>query len=281
MPMNTSPPQNILTRIVRTKQSEVVARCRVQPVEQLKEIVMDQPPPRGFAAAIETKVTSGGAAVIAEIKKASPSRGVICVDFDPGEIAIAYEQAGAACLSVLTDESWFQGCDEYLRLARCNTSLPVLRKDFIIDVYQVYEARAIGADCVLLIVSILDIKALHEYYNLATELGMDVLVEVHNQQELDTALTLSPMLLGINNRDLNTFEVNLDTTLALLDSIPAGIRVITESGIHDQEDVARMLSHQVYGFLVGEALMGAASPGQALTALFGSHLDLYATLRHP
>ncbi len=258
------PEPDILARIVRKKRSEVASRRIERPVEQLEEAIQALPPARGFSAAIAARIARRQPAVIAEIKKASPSQGVICAAFDPPRIARSY--ASATCLSVLTDESFFQGSDECLQAVRRAVSLPVLRKDFIIDAYQVYEARAIGADCILLIVSILDIETLHEYYSLARSLGLDVLVEVHNRQELDTALTLSPELLGINNRNLKTFTVDLNTTLELLPFIPPGIRVITESGIRNRQDVARMRG--VHGFLVGEALMKQADPGRALEMLF-------------
>ncbi len=258
---------DILSRIVQKKHSEVKSRRAARPVEQLREAIEELPPPREFVAAMASPLAARQPAVIAEIKKASPTKGVICTAFDPSRIARSYESAGAVCLSVLTDESFFQGNDECLQMARSQVSLPVLRKDFIIDAYQVYEARAIGADCILLIVSILDIGELHEYYSLAMRLGMGVLVEVHNRQELDIALTLSPEMLGINNRNLNNFTVDLNTTLDLLPFIPAGIQVITESGIHTRQDLARLLSKGVYGFLIGEAFMTQAEPGRALEQL--------------
>ena len=295
---------DILSKIVRKKRLEVKARCAARPVAQLKEEIEGLPPPRGFVAAMftasrftatrvattrfpetrfpeirapETRAPEARAtplaarqvAVIAEIKKASPSQGVICATCDPAQIARSYERAGATCLSVLTDESFFQGSDAALQMARSQVSLPVLRKDFVIDAYQVYEARAIGADCILLIASILDIQELHDYYILAVRLGMDVLVEVHNRQELDKALTLSPKMLGINNRNLNDFTVDLNVTLDLLPFIPADIQVITESGIHTRQELARMQSKGVYGFLIGEAFMSQADPGKALEQLFG------------
>ncbi len=259
---------DILTTIVAHKKTEIAARRQVKPIHVLKEEIRSQHKARGFVDAIRKRASRRQAAIIAEIKKASPSKGVIREDFRPVEIAKSYEKAGAACLSVLTDEKFFQGADEYLREAKGATSLPVIRKDFIVDPYQVYEARALGADCILLIVSVLDVDSLHSLYDLAGYLGMDVLVEVHDAEELDAALTLSPKLLGINNRDLKTFNVDLNTTLDLLHKMPAGVTVVTESGIHQRADVARMLSSDVFGFLVGEAFMREADPGNALESLF-------------
>jgi len=211
---------------------------------------------------------AGRAAVIAEIKKASPSRGILREDFDPEQIAISYENGGAACLSVLTDIDFFKGADAYLQQARAACSLPVLRKDFVIDPYQVYEARALGADCILLIVAALDDDLLRELLQLAGELGMDALVEVHDATELQRALAMPAPLLGINNRDLRTFETRLDTTLGYLQQIPDDRLVVTESGIHTVDDVALMRSHGVNCFLVGEAFMRAPEPGAKLAELF-------------
>lgn len=264
------PEPNILTTIVARKYEELresAARCPLGEIKALADAADD---PRGFIDAIRARVAAGKPAVIAEIKKASPSQGVIREHFEPATIASSYAEAGAACLSVLTDVDFFQGANEYLAQARAAVTLPVLRKDFIVDPYQVYEARAIGADCILLIASILDIQQMHELNELAQSLAMDVLVEVHDRTELDKALTLDPPLLGVNNRDLRTFEVNLDTTLELLASIPAGTVVVTESGIHQAADVAMMLAHQVQTFLVGEAFMRQADPGAGLRALFGT-----------
>jgi len=224
--------------------------------------------PRGFVAAIESKIHTGNAAVIAEIKKASPSKGLLREHFVPAEIAKSYEDNGAACLSVLTDQDFFQGHEDFLQQARNATKLPVIRKDFIIDPYQVYEARAINADCILLIVSALDDIQLAELSDLAMHLDMDVLVEVHDLEELERALFLNLPLIGINNRNLSTFETNLSTTLDLLARIPKEHTVITESGIHTPEDVALMREHQVNGFLIGEAFMRADNPGQQLKQLF-------------
>jgi len=260
--------KDILTTIVEKKHEEVAARRLDYSMFELKEQIKRQHKPRGFIDAIKKKMGRRQAAIIAEIKKASPSKGVIREDFDPIFIADSYENSGATCLSVLTDVHFFQGADEHLVMVKSHTSLPVLRKDFIVEGYQIYEARAIGADCILLIASILDIERMHEFYDLATGLGLDVLVEVHNKDELDKALTLSPRMIGINNRDLKSFEVDLNTTLDLLSAIPEGVMVITESGIRQRTDVVRMLSNDVYGFLVGEAFMKEDDPGQALEFLF-------------
>ena len=225
-------------------------------------------PPRDFVGALRAKLAAGRPAVIAEIKKASPSKGVIRPDFKPAEIAASYEKGGAACLSVLTDRDYFQGCADYLMQARAACALPVLRKDFIIDPYQVYEARAMGADCILLIVAALESPAMQALEALAFELGMAVLVESHNASELDLALQLRTPLQGINNRNLRTFEVSLDRTLSLLPKIGDDRIVITESGILAPDDVARMRGHGVNSFLVGEAFMRAADPGVELARLF-------------
>lgn len=260
--------KDILTTIVEKKTEEIARRRGSVPVYDLKEQIRRQHRPRGFVAAIKKRLGRKQAVIIAEIKKASPSKGVIREDFDPISIAASYEKSGAACLSVLTDVHFFQGSDEYLVMVKGHTSLPVLRKDFIIEAYQIYEARAIGADCILLIASLLDIETLHEFYDLALSLGMDVLVEVHNQEELDKSLTLKPSIIGINNRNLKTFEVDLNTTLDLLHAVPDDVVVITESGIRKRTDVVRMLSNNVYCFLVGEAFMKEPDPGQALEYLF-------------
>ncbi len=260
---------DILTEIVRHKAAEVTARAARTPVAMVRARVQQALAPRSFVDAIESRVQAGQAAVIAEIKKASPSKGVIRPDFDPAQIAASYERGGATCLSVLTDEKYFQGADAYLTEAKSACGLPVLRKDFVIDAYQVWEARAIGADCVLLIVAALGDAQLSELSHLALDLGMDVLVEVHDAAELQRALPLHLPLIGINNRNLRTFETSLDTTLDLLDQVPDDRIVITESGIHSPADVARMRRHGVQGFLVGEAFMRADDPGARLAELFG------------
>ncbi|MES9940024.1 MAG: indole-3-glycerol phosphate synthase TrpC [Candidatus Thiodiazotropha sp. 6PLUC2] len=259
---------DILKKIVRRKLEEIAARVDVCSLESLKEQLSHSSEPRGFADAIAGKIDAGQAGVIAEIKKASPSKGVLREDFRPAEIASSYQKGGAACLSVLTDIDFFQGCDEYLQQARAACQLPVIRKDFIIDPYQVYEARAIDADCILLIVACLNDQQLNSLNDLAHELGMDVLIEVHDEAELKRALAVDNRLIGINNRNLRSFEVTLDTTLGLLQQIPSERIVVTESGILDREDVTRMRSHQVNAFLVGEAFMRAEDPGARLKTLF-------------
>jgi indole-3-glycerol phosphate synthase len=259
---------DILRRILARKAEEVSERAARVPLAELEARCADLPDPRGFVAALEAKIEAGDAAVIAEIKKASPSKGVIRPDFDPAQIAGSYEQGGAACLSVLTDLDFFQGRDEYLQKARAACSLPVLRKDFVIDPYQVVEARVLGADCILLIAAALDDAQLLGLTLLAAEFELDVLVEVHDRVELERALELPVRLIGINNRDLRTFEVSLDTTLALRDRVPADRLLVTESGIHAPDDVARMRRAGVHAFLVGEAFMRAPDPGTELARLF-------------
>ncbi len=262
---------DILNKILAVKQEEVAAASKVKPLAAVRaeaEAQRDQTPPRDFVGAIRSKIATGKAAVIAEIKKASPSKGVLREDFRPAEIAADYAAHGAACLSVLTDRQFFQGAPEYLQAARAACSLPVLRKDFLVDPYQVFEARAMGADAILLIAAALDLPVMRDFEAIATNLGMDVLVEVHNGQELDLALQLDTPLIGINNRNLRTFEVSLQTTLDLLPRIPAGRIVVTESGILAVGDVELMRRNQVNTFLVGEAFMRATSPGKALFGLF-------------
>jgi indole-3-glycerol phosphate synthase len=264
---------DILHKILETKREEVlVARAKLPLVEvehlALESIHDEILKPRGFHASIEEKIRTGYAGVIAEIKQASPSRGVLRTPFDPVEIAISYTQHGAACLSVLTDEQYFKGSSTYLVNARAATHLPVIRKDFMIDAYQIYEARAMGADAILLIVSALSDMQLKEFEEIAFKLGMDVLVEVHGGDELERALRLESPLLGINNRDLKTFEVSIQNTTQLLPNIPLNKRVVTESGILQQSDVDFLRQHQVHAFLVGEAFMRAPSPGEALAKLF-------------
>jgi len=257
---------DILKKIVARKREEIRERSARVPLQDLKGARSGAI--RGFADAIAAKIAAGRSGVIAEIKKASPSKGVLREDFRPAEIAVSYERGGAACLSVLTDVDFFLGCDEYLREARAACALPVIRKDFIIDPYQVYEAHAMGADCILLIAACLGDALLVELNGLAHGLGMDVLIEVHDGEELERALRGRNRLIGINNRNLRTFEVSLDTTLDLLDRIPPDRLVVTESGILSREDVALMRSHQVNAFLVGEAFMRAADPGERLAGLF-------------
>ncbi|MFV1998446.1 MAG: indole-3-glycerol phosphate synthase TrpC [Acidiferrobacterales bacterium] len=261
---------DILKRILARKAEEVAARKKTVPLQELVQIVSSSSVPRGFVSALRAKITEGKPAVIAEIKKASPSKGVLRHDFDPAEIARSYEQHGATCLSVLTDIDYFQGADEHLVAARKACSLPVLRKDFVIDPYQVYEARTLGADCILLIVAALSDTRLAELSELANTLDMDFLVEVHDKPELDRALALSSPMIGINNRNLHTFETRLQTTLELLEFITDDRLVVTESGIHQSADVKLMQDHKVNTFLVGEAFMRADDPGQALNALFAT-----------
>jgi len=259
---------DILNKIIATKREEVAAALAAKPLSIVEAEAAAQPAPRDFVAAIRNKITAGRPAVIAEIKRASPSKGVIRPDFQPAEIARSYEQHGAACLSVLTDRDYFQGCPEYLQQARAACALPVLRKDFMIDAYQVAEARAMGADCILLIAAALSVAEMQTLEAKAMSYGMAVLVEVHNGEELDAALQLRTPLLGINNRNLRTFEVALDTTLGLLSRIPADRIVVTESGILKPEDVALMRANKVETFLVGEAFMRAPEPSVELARLF-------------
>ncbi|WP_347260515.1 indole-3-glycerol phosphate synthase TrpC [Rudaea sp.] len=259
---------DILKKILARKAEEIRERSGRVSLRELSARVDAAPPVRGFVAALETKIAAGHAGVIAEVKKASPSKGVIRPDFRPAEIARSYEAGGAACLSVLTDFDFFQGADAYLQEARAACALPVLRKDFTIDAYQVYEARALGADCILLIVAALGDAALLELAALADELGMDVLVEVHDGEELERALATSARLIGINNRNLRTFETTLATTLDLRSRVPAERLPVTESGIVAREDVARMRAADVHAFLVGETFMRAEDPGAELKRLF-------------
>lgn len=259
---------DILQKILHRKKEEIADRSEKVSLHQITELAEKADPVRGFAEAIEAKINTGNAAVIAEIKKASPSKGLLRENFIPADIAKSYEQHGAACLSVLTDKDFFQGHEVYLKQAREACALPVIRKDFIIDPYQVFEARAIAADCILLIVAALDDEKLHQLTELALQLEMDVLVEVHNLEELERALLLNLPLIGINNRNLRTFETSLDTTLDLLERIPENHTVITESGIHTSDNVKQMREHNVNGFLIGEAFMRAVDPGEQLSKLF-------------
>jgi indole-3-glycerol phosphate synthase len=260
---------DILHKILARKAEEIQADAQLLPLAQIRAQAEQAAPPRGFATALETVIQTGRAGVIAEIKKASPSKGVIRPDFDPPALARSYAQHGAACLSILTDRDFFQGSPDYLRQARAACELPVICKDFIIDPYQVYAARAWNADCILLIVAALDDSRLQALATLAAELGMDVLVEIHDQAELERALALPLPLLGINNRNLRTFATDLRNTLDLLNQIPLTRRVVSESGIHTQEDVARLRAAGVEAFLVGEAFMRAPEPGVELARLFG------------
>jgi indole-3-glycerol phosphate synthase len=258
----------VLRKIIARKWEEIAERKARVSLDEVKTRAAAQAPARGFVKAIENKIAQGKAGVIAEIKKASPSKGVIREHFVPDEIARSYEQGGAACLSILTDVDFFQGADTYLQQARAAVSLPVIRKDFLVDEYQIYEARALGADCVLLIVAALSGDKLKELNALANSIGLDVLVEVHDEAELDLALALPNKLIGINNRDLHTFDVTLETTYKLLDKIGNDRIVVTESGILAPADVAAMRAKNVNAFLVGEAFMRADDPGAALAEFF-------------
>ncbi len=258
----------ILNKINARKRAEIEAGLKQVSLEQMQILAAQAEAPRGFVASMQHKLAAGQSAVIAEIKKASPSKGVLRDPFDPVAIAKSYEQHGAACLSVLTDVDFFQGAVDYLKQARAAVALPVIRKDFIIDAYQVYEARAMGADCILLIAASLSDDKMAELAELAQQLGMDVLIEVHDGEELSRALKIPLPLIGINNRNLHTFEVSLQTTLDLLAQIPQDRIVVTESGILSADDVALMRKHRVNSFLIGEAFMRAPDPGDALQQLF-------------
>lgn len=258
---------DILNKILRDKAVEVIERAQLCSLRVLSEKIENSPPTRGFVEALREDISQGRSGVIAEIKKASPSKGVIRADFKPAEIARSYAENGASCLSVLTDEHYFQGHAKYLRQARSACELPVLRKDFMIDPYQVYEAREMGADAILLIVAALGDPMMIDLEQTAMALDLDVLVEVHNETEMERALQLQTPLLGINNRNLRTFETSLDTTLSMLNMVPDDKIVISESGIHSVEDVELLRANQVNGFLIGEAFMRADNPGAALAAL--------------
>jgi indole-3-glycerol phosphate synthase len=265
---DTTPGADILTRILATKATEIAAARAATPITALREDARAAPPVRDFVGALRRRIGAGTPGIIAEIKKASPSRGVLRPIFDPAAIASRFEAGGATCISVLTDRAYFQGEPEHLVAVRAACSLPVLRKDFMLDEYQVVESRALGADCILLIVAALDDAHLRALETVAQELGMAVLAEVHNAPELDRALQLATPLIGINNRNLRTFEVALQTTLDLLPRIPSERLAVTESGILVPADVARMVAAGVHAFLVGEAFMRAADPGAALRTLF-------------
>jgi indole-3-glycerol phosphate synthase len=261
---------DILQKILHTKQEEIAARSTVTSLATLRTQAESADPVRGFVQSMRNTIAAGNPAIIAEIKKASPSKGVIRADFDPPAIAQSYAAAGAACLSVLTDAHYFQGHESYLQAARAACSLPVIRKDFIVDPYQVYEARAIGADCILLIVAALDDAQMADLYAQATGLGMDVLVEVHDREEMQRALRLDLPMVGVNNRNLRTFATSLQTTLELMADVPENMLLVTESGIHTQADVKLMRDHGIHAFLVGEAFMQADNPGTELQKLFFS-----------
>lgn len=264
--MNKTP--DILQKILRRKVEEIAERAQQLSIRELSQKVEGTPPVRGFVNAIAKKLNAQQCAVIAEIKKASPSKGLLRENFDPAAIAHSYEKGGAACLSVLTDGDFFQGSGTDLGVARNACQLPILRKDFIIDAYQVYEARVMGADCILLIAAALGDALMLDLAQLAEHLDMDVLIEVHNAEELERALALNTPLVGINNRNLRSFETKLETTLGLLSQIPSDRLVVTESGIHTQADVIKMKEAGVYAFLVGEAFMKAEDPGDKLAELF-------------
>ena len=260
---------NVLERIMQSKRAELAAAKERLPMSALEACARAAPAPRHFLASLQAKIAEGKPAVIAEIKRASPSRGILRADYDPGAIARSYEAGGAACMSVLTDKEFFQGAAEHLAAARAVCSLPALRKDFVVDPYQVFESRALEADCILLIAACLSRGEMLELEGLAQRLGMAVLVEVHDGVELESALALATPLIGINNRDLRTFETRLETTLDLLPRVPAERTVVTESGILSADDVRRMSAHGVNAFLVGEAFMRSPDPGVALQQLFG------------
>ena len=257
----------VLRRICDRKLEEIQQRKTLRALDTLKEQALAQPAPRGFIDALRVRANAGHPAVIAEIKKASPSKGVIREDFNPAEIAKSYEDGGATCLSVLTDIDFFQGADDYLKSARAVCQLPAIRKDFTLDPYQIWESRALGADALLLIVACLDDAQLADLYAEAREAQLDVLVEVHDRVELERALTLDLELIGVNNRDLHTFDTTLQTTLDLLPDIPADVTVVTESGLHTAADMKLMLDHGVSTFLIGESFMRQPSPGDALSAM--------------
>jgi indole-3-glycerol phosphate synthase len=259
---------DILKKILDKKSDEITQRKRVHSIADLEEIAQGVEKPRGFYEALRRKVDSKNPAIIAEIKKASPSKGVIRENFEPVTIGLDYAMNGATCLSVLTDKEFFQGAEAYLQMVRERCPLPVIRKDFMIDPYQIYEARALGADCILLILAALSDPQMQELANTAAQLGMDVLVESHDAEELRRALQLDTKLIGINNRNLRTFETSLQTTLTLKSEIPGDRIIITESGINTCEDVQLMLDNDIYAFLVGESFMRAESPGQKMRELF-------------
>ena len=258
----------ILTKIIEHKKTELVERKLHMPLEKMQDMAKDAPSPRGFERALRGAQAAKRPGVIAEIKRASPSKGILRENFNPMEIAAGYQMNGASCVSVLTDTEFFKGSCAILELARKTCFLPILRKDFIIDTYQVYETRAVDADCLLLIVAALEDEQMAELYALGRELRLDILVEVHNEEEMDRALKLEPTMIGINNRDLHTFDLSLDTTFNLLTKVRDNCHVVTESGIHTKGDVALMMENGVNSFLVGEAFMVAENPGAKLKELF-------------
>lgn len=259
---------DILNKIVAVKREEIAAGLKRKSLSAMRADAESRVLTRDFVGAMRAQIAAGRSAVIAEVKKASPSKGVLRADFIPADIAQSYAEHGAACLSVLTDQQFFQGCNDFLKQARASCDLPVLRKDFMVDAYQVYESRVVGADCILLIAACLDDAQMADLEAVARSLDMAVLVEVHDRAELDRALKLKTPLIGINNRNLRTFEVSLDTTLSLRSAVPADRLLVTESGIVSPDDVKRMRDAQIHAFLVGEAFMRAADPGQALATLF-------------
>ncbi len=264
--MSSTP--DILKKIIARKHEEIRIRSMKISEQNLTDCIKHADPCRGFTQAMIEKVNSGNPAIIAEVKKGSPSKGIIRENFIPEQIAVSYEQAGAACLSVLTDRDFFFGCEDYLLAARKEVSIPVIRKDFIINPYQVFEARAINADCILLIVAALDDPLMKDLNDLAAEIGMDVLIETHDPYEMERALKLEPKLVGINNRDLRTFDTDLNTTIGMIKEVPDTCTLVTESGIHTKDDVALMRDNNVNCFLVGEAFMRADDPGSKLKELF-------------
>ncbi len=264
--MNSDTP-TVLKRICDRKREEIAERKARADLSVIKERALLADAPRGFIRALEARRERGVPGIIAEIKKASPSKGVIRADFDPARIAVSYEQGGAACLSVLTDIDFFQGADGHLQAARAASSLPAIRKDFTLDTYQIWESRALGADAILLIVACLEDEQLASLFEEATTAELDVLVEVHDQRELERALKLDISLVGINNRDLHTFDTQLDTTLQLLSHVPEGVTIVTESGLHTSADMRMMLDNQVSSFLIGESFMRQPSPGDALASM--------------
>lgn len=265
--MKPAPP-DILRTILARKREEISERKAKKSQQELKHMADDSPPTRGFGMAIQRSINAGRDAVIAEIKKASPSKGVICEDFSPALLAQSYESAGASCLSVLTDRDFFQGSDLFLQIAREACSLPVLRKDFMLSPYQIYESRVLGADCVLIIVAVLSDMQIQDLVGTAKEIGLDILVEIHNRVELERGLMLRTPLIGINNRNLHTFKTDLQVTIDLLADVLHDRTVITESGIHTVEHVRLMRKHGVNSFLIGEALMSSEDPGGKLRELF-------------